>query len=61
MTAPLSRTTRALIYITVKKKLKRGVADAYLAASRPYTDPTRAEPGNKWYEHYRSVNDPTRS
>ena len=48
----------ALIYITVKKKLKPGTADAYLAASQPYTDATRAEPGNKFYEHYRSVDDP---
>ena len=49
---------RALIYITVKKKLKPGTADAYLAASQAYTDATRAEPGNKWYQHYRSVDDP---
>ena len=47
-----------LIYITVKKKLKPGTADAYLAASQAYTDATRAEPGNKFYEHYRSVDDP---
>jgi quinol monooxygenase YgiN len=47
-----------LIYITVKKTLKPGTADAYLAASQPYTDATRAEPGNKFYEHYRSVDDP---
>ena len=47
-----------LIYITVKKKLKPGTADAYLAASQTYTDATRAEPGNKFYEHYRSVDDP---
>jgi quinol monooxygenase YgiN len=48
----------ALIYITVKKKLKPGTADAYLEASQAYTDATRAEPGNKFYEHYRSVDDP---
>lgn len=47
-----------MIYITVKKKLKPGTADAYLAASQAYTDATRAEPGNKFYEHYRSVDDP---
>ena len=47
-----------MIYITVKKKLKPGTADAYLAASQTYTDATRAEPGNKFYEHYRSVDDP---
>ena len=47
-----------MIYITVKKKLKPGTADAYLAASQTFTDATRAEPGNKFYEHYRSVDDP---
>ena len=47
-----------MIYITVKKKLVPGTADAYLAASQPFTDATRAEPGNKFYEHYRSVDDP---
>lgn len=47
-----------MIYITVKKKLKPGTADAYLAAHQAYTDATRAEPGNKFYEHFRSVEDP---
>ncbi len=47
-----------MIYITVKKKLEPGTADAYLAASQAYTDATRAEPGNMFYEHYRSVDDP---
>ncbi len=47
-----------MIYITVKKKLKPGTAEAYLAASQAYTDATRAEPGNMFYEHYRSVEDP---
>ena len=47
-----------MIYITVKKKLVPGTADAYLAALQPFTDATRAEPGNKFYEHYRSVEDP---
>ena len=50
----------ALIYITVRKQLKPGTADDYLAASKAYTDATRAEPGNKFYEHYRSVDDPDR-
>ena len=47
-----------MIYITVKKKLQPGAAEAYLAAHRAFTDATRAEPGNKFYEHYRSVEDP---
>jgi quinol monooxygenase YgiN len=47
-----------MIYITVKKKLKPGTAEDYLAASRPFLEATRGEPGNKWFEHYRSVDDP---
>ncbi len=47
-----------MILITVKKKLKPGSADAYLAANRPFLEATRLEPGNKWYEHFRSVDDP---
>jgi len=47
-----------LILITVRTKLKPGSADAYLAASRPFLEATRREPGNKWFEHFRSVDDP---
>ena len=47
-----------LILITVKTKVKPGSADAYLAANRPFLEATRQEPGNKWYEHFRSVDDP---
>ena len=47
-----------MILITVRTKLKPGNADAYLAATRPFLEATRLEPGNKWYEHFRSVDDP---
>jgi len=47
-----------LILITVKTKLKPGQAEAYLAAQRPFLEATRREPGNKWFEMYRSVDDP---
>ena len=47
-----------MILITVKTKLKPGSVDAYLAANRPFLEATRQEPGNKWYEHFRSVDDP---
>ena len=47
-----------MIYITLREKLKPRTADAYLAASKGFTDATRAEPGNMFYEHYRSVDDP---
>jgi quinol monooxygenase YgiN len=47
-----------LILITVKTKVKPDTADAYLAANRPFLEATRREPGNKWYEQFRSVDDP---
>lgn len=47
-----------MILITVKTKLTPGSADAYLAANRSFLEATRQEPGNKWYEQYRSVDDP---
>ena len=47
-----------MILITVKTKLKPGSAEAYLAANRPFLEATRQEPGNKWYEQFRSVDDP---
>ena len=47
-----------MILITVKTKVKPGTAEEYLAASRPFLEATRQEPGNKWFEHFRSVDDP---
>ncbi len=47
-----------MILITVKTKLKPGCAEEYLAANRPFLEATRREPGNRWYEHFRSVDDP---
>jgi quinol monooxygenase YgiN len=47
-----------MILITVKTKVKPGSAEDYLAANRPFLEATRQEPGNKWYEQYRSVEDP---
>jgi quinol monooxygenase YgiN len=47
-----------LILITVRTKVKPGSADAYLAANRAFLESTRREPGNKWYEQFRSVDDP---
>ncbi|MFY0406534.1 putative quinol monooxygenase [Solicola sp. PLA-1-18] len=42
----------------MKTKVKPGMADDYLAANRPFLEATRQEPGNKWFEQYRSVDDP---
>ena len=47
-----------MILINVRTKVKPGTADAYLAANRPFLEATRREPGNKWYEQFRSVDDP---
>ncbi len=47
-----------MILITVRTKVKPGSAGAYLAANRSFLEATRLEPGNKWYEHFRSVDDP---
>lgn len=47
-----------MILITVKTKVKPGSAEAYLAANRPFLEATRQEPGNKWFEQFRSVDDP---
>ena len=47
-----------MILITVKTKVKPGSAEDYLAANRPFLEATRREPGNKWYEQFRSVDDP---
>ncbi len=47
-----------MILITVKTKVTPGSAEAYLAANRPFLEATRAEPGNRWYEQFRSVDDP---
>ncbi|MGJ9422563.1 putative quinol monooxygenase [Aeromicrobium sp. CF3.5] len=47
-----------MILITVKTKVKPGTAEEYLAANRPFLEATRREPGNKWFEQYRSVDEP---
>ncbi|MDO9377392.1 MAG: putative quinol monooxygenase [Nocardioidaceae bacterium] len=47
-----------MILITVRTKVKPGTAEDYLAANRPFLEATRREPGNKWFEQYRSVDDP---
>lgn len=47
-----------MILITIKTKVTPGSAEAYLAANRPFLEATRKEPGNKWYEQFRSVDDP---
>ncbi len=47
-----------MILITVRTTVKPGTAEDYLAANRPFLEATRRESGNKWFEQYRSVDDP---
>ena len=56
--APTKERGVELIFITVKTKVTPGKAEAYLEANRPFLEATRQEPGNKWYEQFRSVDDP---
>ncbi|MBM7501503.1 antibiotic biosynthesis monooxygenase [Brachybacterium muris] len=48
-----------MILINVKFPVKPEFADRWPEISRPFTEATRAEPGNKWFEWSRSVEDPT--
>ncbi|MFC0358694.1 MULTISPECIES: putative quinol monooxygenase [Kytococcus] len=47
-----------MILINVKFPVKPEHADDWPEISRPFTEATRAEPGNKWFEWSRSVEDP---
>lgn len=57
MQAPQERST-AVIFIVVKFQVKDGRREDFLEATREFTEATRAEPGNKWYEWSLSVEDP---
>ncbi len=47
-----------MIFIVVKYQVKDGKRDEFLVATREFTEATRAEPGNKWFEWSLSVEDP---
>ena len=47
-----------MIFIAVKFKAKPEHRDEWLDRVRPFTEATRAEPGNLWFEWSRSVDDP---
>jgi quinol monooxygenase YgiN len=49
-----------VIFIVVKFKTKPEWADRWLDLVRDFTQATRAEPGNLWFEWSRSVDDPSR-
>lgn len=48
-----------MILINVKFPVKPEHADDWPEISRAFTEATRAEPGNKWFEWYRGVEEPT--
>ena len=47
-----------MILIVVKWPIKPEYADEWPELAREFTEATRAEPGNKWFEWSRSVEDP---
>jgi quinol monooxygenase YgiN len=47
-----------LIFITAKFRILPEHADQWPEISREFTEATRAEPGNLWYDWSRSLDDP---
>jgi quinol monooxygenase YgiN len=46
-----------MIFITAKFRVQPEHADDWPQISKPFTDATRAEPGNLWFDWSRSVDD----
>ncbi|WP_372698955.1 putative quinol monooxygenase [Arthrobacter sp. JSM 101049] len=44
-----------MIFIVVKYKVKPEYIDSFIEITRPFTEATRAEEGNLWFEWSRSV------
>jgi quinol monooxygenase YgiN len=47
-----------MIFITVKFKVRPEYAEDWLTLVDPFTQATRKEPGNLWFDWSRSVDDP---
>ncbi len=47
-----------MIFIVVKFRTKPEWTERWLELARPFTEATRAEPGNRWFDWSRSVDDP---
>ncbi|MFW0155941.1 putative quinol monooxygenase [Rothia sp. P6271] len=47
-----------MIFIVVKFPVKPEEAENFVEKLTPFTEATRAEPGNKWFQWSRSVEDP---
>jgi quinol monooxygenase YgiN len=48
-----------LIFITAKFRVRPEDADRWPAIASSFTEATRAEPGNLWFDWSRSLDDPT--
>ena len=48
-----------MIFITAKFRVLPEHAENWTALTRDFTEATRAEPGNLWFDWSRSVDDPT--
>ncbi|MFI7195349.1 putative quinol monooxygenase [Nocardia nova] len=48
-----------MIFIVVKFKVRPKDIDNWLSRTEEFTQATRAEPGNLWFEWHRNVDDPT--
>ena len=47
-----------MIFIVVKFPVKPEMAEQWPELTREFTEATRAEPGNKWFDWSRSLDDP---
>jgi quinol monooxygenase YgiN len=50
---------RPVIFITAKFRVRPEHADRWADVTQEFTDATRAEPGNLWFDWSRSLDDPT--
>ena len=48
-----------MIFITAKFRVRAEHADEWAAITREFTDATRGEPGNLWFDWSRSLDDPS--
>jgi quinol monooxygenase YgiN len=48
-----------MIFISARFRIKPEHADDWPRLSAPFTEATRAEPGNLWFDWARSVDDPS--
>ncbi len=48
-----------MIFIVTKNRVRRRYADDWVSLVGDFTTATRAEPGNLFFDWYRSVDDPT--